>query len=230
MSEPSKFPRRPATLFNDFKFAMPRSTKPVEGAKYPATWTWEIGLTGKIMFKVNDGIYGTEDRNAKNKEVELNAFDRNSLLFVLQEAVSDKDFASTQVFIRAKLYNNQTGRFNDTPSVMATFTIIRTKAGEIKVNYARGNYELTFNMADENLLMKTKDINGGVVENPGLASRAYTSSFIKFSSKFLDQEEWNRYSREDKKGKTGGGSGGGKQGASQQSSTPSDFVDEDFDF
>lgn len=249
MSDQPKFPRRPATIFNDFKYDMPRSTKPVEGAKFPATWNWEIGLSGKIMFKCNDGIYGKEDRNAKNKEVEMNLFDRNQLLFVLNSAVNDPEFSSTQVLIRDKLYNNQTGRFNDTPSVLATFTVVRTKNGEIKVNYARGSYEVTFNMNSEKLIMKTKDINGAVEENVGLASRAYTDSFVRFSRQFLNFEEWTRYSREDKKNGggnggnggsqrnfNGGGNGGGNyQGGNGgngggQSQAPKDFDDADFDF
>ena len=241
MSEQTKFPRRPATIFNDFKFDMPRSTKPVDGAKFPATWTWEIGLSGKIFFKVNDGIYGEQDRNAKNKEVELDLFDRNQLLFVLEEAVRNQEFASTQVIVRDKLYNNQLGRYNEQPSVIATFTVARNKNGEIKVNFVRGSYELTFNMTSELLQMKTKDAEGNMGENLGLASRAYTYSFLKFSAKFLDIEEWSRYTRPEKKGGNGGNSGNGgggnnfRQGngnggnGGQQSAPPQDF-DEDFDF
>lgn len=226
MSEQSKFPRRPSTIFNDFKYPMPRSTKPVEGAKFPAIWMWEIGLNGKIFFKVRDGLEGSDDRNAKNKEVELTFSQRNSLLFTLQEAVSNPEFQSAQVQVKKRLYNPQTKRFNDDPSILATFTVIRTKSGEIKVHFARGSYELVFNMNDELLSMRTKNMEGSMEDNVGLASRAYTSSFIKFSEKFLDIEEWNRYSRETKND-TKSNSNNNTQNNSQSST---DFDDEDFDF
>ena len=241
--EQSKFPRRPATIFNDFKFDMPKTTKPVEGAKFPATWTWEIGTTGKIMFKVNDGIFGRDDRNAKNKEIELSVFNRNQLLFVLEQAATDKEFKSTQVIVRDRIWNNQMNRMNDTPSVIATFTVARNKNGEIKVNYVRGSYEVTFNMTSSLMQMKSKNSESGEVEeNAGLASRAYTFTFVQFSRKFLDNEEWNRYSREPKKGNGNGGgnrNGGGNNnwnnnngGGNSSSNQPSqkDFEDEDFDF
>lgn len=235
MSQQPQFPRRPATIFNDFKYDMPKSTKPVDGARFPATWTWEIGVNGKIHFKVNDGIYGQQDANAKNKEVELSWLQRGQLLFVLQEAVNNKDFETSQVVISKKLYNNSTKRFNDTPTVMATFTIIRTKTGEIRVNFARGTYELMFVFNDDKLIIRTKTADG-TIENVGLASRAYTNSFIAFSTKFLDHEEWARYTREDKKAGGAGGQGGGQGGGNNTQggggggqSSGRDFDDEDMD-
>lgn len=235
-----QFARRPATIFNDYKYDMPKSTKPVDGARFPATWTWEIGNNGKIYFKVNDGIFGQQDANAKNKEVELSWQQRNQLLLVLKEAIDNPNFETSQVIVSKKLWNKAQNKPNDTPSVMATFTIIRTKTGEIRVNFARGTYELMFVMNDEKLSIKTKGADGQVVDNVGLASRTYTMSFINFSSKFLDQEEWSRYSREEKnKGGNGGNNnnggggnkygnnnGGGNGGGGNQTK---DFDDEDFD-
>lgn len=215
MDQKSQFPRRPETIFNDYKYDMPKSTKPVDGAKYPATWNWEIGLNGKIHIKINDGIYGQQDQNAKNKEVELNFLQRNQLLYVLEQAASDKDFESSQVLIQKKLFNRQTNRMNDTPSLQATFTIIRTKSGEIRVNFARGTYELMFIMNDDNLIIRSKGVDGTVNENPGLASRAYVMAFCSFSRRFLDNEEWTRYARAPKGGVAGAGGQGGQGGGNR---------------
>lgn len=232
-----QFPRRPQTIFNDFKYDMPKSTKPVEGAKFPATWMWEIGNNGKIYFKVNDGIYGQNDQNAKNKEVELTFIQRNQLFFILEEAVRDKDFTSSQVIISKQQWNRAANRMNDEPSVQATFTIVRTKEGEIRINFARGTYELMFVMNDNKLIVRSKDVDG-VKENVGLASRAYVSAFVRFSQKFLDAEEWNRYTRETKESKSGGAGGGNNNRYQNNNSTgggsnnaPKDFDDDiDMDF
>lgn len=236
MSEQSQFPRRPATLFNDFKFDMPKSLKPVDGAKFPATWTWEISLSGTPSFKVNDGIYGKDDKNARNKEVPLSAIKRNELLYVLKESINNPLFTSAQVVILDTLWNNSTGKFNTELSTLATFTIKKTADGEILVHFVRGTYEVTFSFTDPKLQIKTKDANGNIAIDKGLASRAYVDSFVLFSSKFLDNEEWARYTREAKGGK--GGNGGGGQGnggnnhqgggGGNQSSNTQDF--EDFDF
>lgn len=245
MNEPQVFARRPATIFNDFKYPLPATLKPVDGARFPATWNWEIAAKGnKIFMKVNDGVYGKDDPNAKLKEVELNFYERNSLLYVLEEAINNPDFTSSQIDIKRKLWNRAANKPNDVPTIQATFTVIRGKTGEIRVHYKRSTYEVTFAMTSEFLACRTRNENGEWVDNPGLASRAYTRAFVEFSKKFLDPEEWNRYEREQKGGNKPAGNGGGYptgghqqfggQGGGQQQSQPqtpaTQSFDEDFEF
>lgn len=191
-------PRRPATLFNDFKYPMPQTAKPVEGAQWPAQWNWELSVDGsKIFFKIRDGIFGKDDPNAKLKEVELNIFERNALMFYLEEAISNPNFSSAQYPVRQKRYNQSNGGYDREPSTIATFTIIRRKAGDIRVHYRRSTYELTFLMSSDLIKATVRNDKGEYVDDPGLASRAYTRAFIK-ATEALNEREINNYRRKDK--------------------------------
>lgn len=217
-------PRRPATLFNDFKYPMPQTAKPVEGAQYPAVWNWELSVDGsKVFFKVRDGIYGKDDQNYKLKEVEMNIFERNGLLYLLEEAISNPDFSSSQYPVKQKVYNQSSGGYNREPSVVATFTVIRRKSGDIRVHYRRSTYELTFLMSTDLMRVSTRNENGEYNEDIGLSSRAYTRAFIAASIE-LNGKEVNNYQRKDKEK---------PQGDRRPSATtppPSDPYDDDEDF
>lgn len=245
MSE--QFLRRPETILNDFKYPMPTAIKPRDGQKYPSTWVWDIAAKGnKVFFKINDGVYGKDDPNKKLKEVELKAHHRNALLNVIDEAITNPNFGSSQYDVKDKLYNRQTGRFNDTLSVLATFTVIRGKRGEIRVHYKRSTYEETFALSTEYIAIRTRNEEGVFVPDPGLSSRAYARYFVDFSRKFLDIEEWNRYSRKPKddsgdsgdnqysgggnRGNSNGGGGGNNDYTGNNQSASSGDIDFDEDF
>jgi len=206
--EQQAFQRRPQTMFNDFRYPMPKSDKPVDGAKYPATWTWDIGLNGAIYFKVNDGHYGKDDKNAKSKEVELSVMDRNALFNLMENAINDKNFSKAQYHVK-KIQFGAGGRLNDHPSTLGTFTVIRDQQGRIMVGYSKGTYKVMFPFISpyESVIMVATD--GEPREDAGLMSRVYCKAFIDFSRRFLDQAEWDAYKpRERKDNNSGGGNRG----------------------
>lgn len=203
------FARRVKTMFNDYRYPMPQSREPVEGAKYPARWTWELTLSGKPCFKVNDGVFGQQDRNAKSKEVEMDWGDRNTLLNLMQNAIDDPSFTKAQYNVRKKTFGSG-GRMNDQPSTLATFTVIRNGDGKITVGYTKGTYKVLFDFTcpNDSTIMIQKD--GQAVSAEGLMSRMYCKAFIDFSRKFLDQFEFDGYKpKEPKDGGNGGNGGGG---------------------
>lgn len=211
--EQKNFQRRPQTILNDFRYPMPKSDKPVDGAKYPATWFWDIGLNGAIYFKVNDGHYGQDDKNAKSKEVELSVFDRNALFELMENAIRDPNFTKAQYHVK-KITFGSGGRLNDHPSTLGTFTVIRDGDGRIAVGYSKGTYKVMFPFTSpyESTILVS---NGGEpYEDRGLMSRVYAKAFIDFSRKFLDQAEWDAYKPREKKDNNGGGNRGNGGGNS----------------
>lgn len=211
MSNQQQFARRPQTMFNDYRYPMPKSDKPVEGAKYQARWTWEFSATGSAtFFKVNDGIFGKDDRNAKSKEVELSVFDRNALFNLMEEACDNPSFTKAQYHVKKIMFGNQ-GRLNDHPSTLGTFTVIRDSEGKIHVGYTKGTYKVMFPFTSpfESTIMVSTD-GGEPREDRGLMSRVYCKAFIKFSRKFLDQYEWENYKPKEKKDNGGNGNGGNR--------------------
>jgi hypothetical protein len=213
--------RRPQTMFNDFRYPMPTSDKPVEGAKYPARWTWECGLNGNIYFKVNDGVWGQQDKNAKSKEVELSVFDRGAIFGLMEEAIRNPNFTKSQYLVKKTVFG-QGGRMNDHPSTLATFTIIRDNEGRILVGYTKGTYKVMFPFTspfDSVILMASAD-GGEPVENRGLMSRVYAKAFIDFSKRFLEDYEFNNFKPREKKGGDNGGNnnrGGNNWGGNNNS-------------
>lgn len=206
-----EFARRPQTPFNDYRYPMPTSDKPVEGAKYPARWTWELGLSGQIFFKVNDGVWGKDDRNAKSKEVELSNFDRNAILNLMENAINDVNFTRAQYVVKKVGFSN--GKLNDFPSVLATFTVKRDADGKIYVGYSKGTYKVMFPFTSpyESTILVAQ--NGGEpVEAAGLMSRVYCKAFIDYSRKFLDQYEYENYKPKEKKENGNSGNGGFQRG------------------
>lgn len=203
------FARRPQTMFNDYRYPMPASAKPVEGAKFPARWTWELTLGGGVAFKVNDGVWGPEDRNAKSKEVELSAMDRNSLFGLMEEAINNVNFTKAQYHVKKVTFGSG-GRLNDHPSTLATFTVVRTGDGRISVGYTKGTYKVMFDFKSpyDSIIMVSGD-GGEPREDGGLMSRVFCKAFIDYSRKFLDQAEWDGYKPREKKG--GGDNNGGNK-------------------
>ncbi|WNV45872.1 hypothetical protein [Aeromonas phage AerS_266] len=228
-----EFQRRPGSMLNDYRYPMPMSEQPVEGAKYPARWTYELGLDGKIYFKVNDGVYGKDDRNAKLKEVALSAMDRNSLFNLMREACDNKDFTKAQYHVKQVTFGNG-GRLNDHPSTLGIFTVVRNPEGKISVGYSKGTYKVMFhfNSPFESIILVQKD--GEPQEDKGLMSRVYCKAFIEFSAKILDKYEIENYKPREKKdaNNNGGGNnnnnGGNRSGGSQPPANSSDFDDVDF--
>lgn len=227
------FQRRPQHILNDYRYPLPRSEKPVEGAKFPAMWTWQFLLSGKIAFKVEDGVWGEQDRNKKVKEFEFSMDDRNMFLDVLEEAVNNTEFTSYQFPLKYNGFNMQTKRPNEVASTVGTMTIIRTEEGKIRVGYARGDYKVMFlfqSPHDAPVTIKKKD--GTVFEDHGMMSRAYTRWFIRFTRENCDKYELENYKPREKKENNNNNNSnnnwGGKQQSQQQQPASNDFDDIDW--
>lgn len=234
--------RRPQTMLNDFRYPMPTSDKPVDGAKHPARWMWDLGLNSVVYFKINDGHYGSSDQNAKSKEVEMSAMDRGALFNLIENACNDVNFTKGQYVVKKKQFGGQ-GRMNDHASTLGTFTVIRDSEGMIKIGFTKGTYKVMFPFVSPFESVILLNVNGEVKEDRGFMSRMYAKAFIDFSRKFLDEYEWNNF--KPRPPKDGGGnnnrSGGGNNwggnnnnnnGGQQQQQTrqaPMDF-DEEIDF
>lgn len=248
MSQQQAFQRRAQCIFNDYRYPMPKTREPVDGAKYPATWGFEQTLSGSIVFKANDGIYGQADKNSKLKEVEMGWADRNSLFNLMENAVNDPNFTKAQYHVKKRVFGAG-GRLNDQPSTLATFTVIRTPEGKIMVGYTKGTYKLMFdfNGPNDSIVMVQRD--GQAVEDHGMMSRIYAKAFIDFCRKNLDEMEVKEYRPREKKdngngggngnsgnnwgnrGNSGGGNnwGGNGGGGNQRQQSEPDF-DEDIEF
>ena len=246
--QPQAFQRRASLISNDYRYPAPMSREPVEGAKYPARWTWEQGLDGKIYFKVNDGVFGKDDRNAKMKEVEMSSMDRGALLELMRNACDDPNFTKTQYHVK-KVTFGAGGRLNEHPSTLGIFTVMRSQDGRISVGYTKGSYKVMFDFKSpfESMIMVAKD--GEPREDPGLMSRVFCKAFINFYLPYLNeleisgykprtknevssvssgQNNWNNdRARNNSNSKWGGNSGNSN---SQRKPDPSSFEDDDLEF
>lgn len=211
-----QFQRRQSIIFNDFRYPMPETRDPVDGAKYPARWNFELGLDGKIYSKVNDGIYGQQDKNSKSKEVELNWADRNALFNLIENAYDDPNFTKAQYHVKKKTFGSG-GRMNDQPSTLATFTVMRSPEGKIMVGYSKGTYKVMFEFTSPNDSVIMISVDGQPQEAVGLMSRMYAKAFVNFARRTLDKLEIANYKPREPKEKSGGNGGGNGNWGNQRS-------------
>lgn len=243
MSQQQVFQRRAPSILSDYRYPSPMSREPVDGAKYPARWTWEQGLDGKIYFKVNDGVFGKDDRNAKMKEVEMSVYDRGALFELMKDACDNANFTKTQYHVK-KVTFGAGGRLNEHASTLGIFTVMRSQEGRISVGYTKGTYKVMFDFKSpfESMIMVAKD--GEPREDAGLMSRVFCKSFINFCGPYLDKLEVEGYKpriKNESNNNSGGNSGwngnggnnwngnGGGNNSSQRKPDPTSF-DDDLDF
>ena len=243
MSQQQAFQRRTPILLSDYRYPSPMSREPVDGAKYPARWTWEQGLDGKIYFKVNDGVFGKDDRNAKMKEVEMSVYDRGALFELMKDACDNANFTKTQYHVK-KVTFGAGGRLNEHASTLGIFTVMRSQEGRISVGYTKGTYKVMFDFKSpfESMIMVAKD--GEPREDAGLMSRVFCKSFINFCGPYLDKLEVEGYKpriKNESNNNSGGNSGwngnggnnwngnGGGNNSSQRKPDPTSF-DDDLEF
>lgn len=243
MSQQQVFQRRTPILLSDYRYPSPMSREPVDGAKYPARWTWEQGLDGKIYFKVNDGVFGKDDRNAKMKEVEMSVYDRGALFELMKDACDNANFTKTQYHVK-KVTFGAGGRLNEHASTLGIFTVMRSQEGRISVGYTKGTYKVMFDFKSpfESMIMVAKD--GEPREDAGLMSRVFCKSFINFCGPYLDKLEVEGYKpriKNESNNNSGGNSGwngnggnnwngnGGGSNSSQRKPDPTSF-DDDLEF
>lgn len=222
MAENSFGNAREKTPLNDYRWQHPATQDPLPGAKYPATMQWELANNGKIIFKVNDGVFQQGDSNAyKRKQQEIEGAERNAIFELLLEAANCSDFTKAQYQIKRKQFVREggAGRMSDRPILQATFTVIREQDGTVKLGFTKGDFKALFvfeNIGDSEL---SEFVDGGYRPAKGLMSRIHVRGYIRFIGNFLDSKEYSNYTPKAPKGQSNGSGnsyGGNNNKNSQQ--------------
>ena len=238
---PAGTPRK-KNLLNDYRQAHPVTEAPLEGGKYPAQLMWEQANNGKIMLKVNDGVF--KEGGGKHKEVELDIYDRGVFFETLLEATKQPDFGTRQVNVARKQFvfaggggGGGGGRMSDNPITQVLLTITRQPDGKIVVGYSKGDFKAQFifkGPRHTTLLMKGPD--GARVEDHGTMSRMAVRNWVNFHRPMLDRmenESWeppkprgdapNNNNRNNNTNNGGGGGGSSAGGGDFDNSFDDDF-------
>lgn len=232
------FTPRKKTLLTDYRQPHPTSIEPVAGAKYPAQLMWDQANNGKIMLKVNDGVY-KEGAKTNHKEVEMDYAHRGVLFESLLEASQDPNFQTKQIPVqwRQFVFAGGSGRMSDAPVLQAFLTVTRTKDGIIILGYSKGDYKVQFKFkGPKETTVFVKNDAGERVEDHGIMSRWAVRAWIHFHRPILDRMEMDGWEAPKPKEGAGGNSngnqnrtGGGGNNNSGGFDDSSSF-DEDVDF
>ena len=212
---------RKKTLLTDYRQPHPVSTEPVQGAKYPAQLMWDQANNGKIMLKVNDGIW-KEGAKTTHKEIEMDYAHRGVVFEALLEATQDPNWGSKQIPVQWKQYvfAGGSGRMSDTPVLQVFLTVVRDKAGCIILGWSKGDYKVQFKFkGPKDTTVYIKNDAGERVEDHGIMSRWAVKAWVNFHRPILDRMEndsWEPPKPKDGTGGTGGGNGGNGGGGGQQ--------------
>lgn len=219
-----QFTPRKKLFLNDWRQPHPTSEAPLEGAKFPAQFLWELTNAGKVVFKINDGIW-KEGAKTTHKEVEMGAYQRGILFNSLLEAANNPEFTIKQYIIKKPGFVRTGGqsRMSDQPITHGTFTIKRDDRGVITLGYSKGDYKTTtsFRGPNNDVIMMRNEA-GELVEDIGFMSRMYLRSWVDFHKRVLDRMELDGWTPPVPKGDKG------KPAGDPNKSTPNNF-DDDFD-
>jgi hypothetical protein len=230
------FTPRKKTLLTDYRQPHPQSIEPVDGAKYPAQLMWDQANNGKIMLKVNDGIYKEGAKN-NHKEIEMDYQHRGILFEALLEATTNENFGVKQFAVQWKqfVFAGGSGRMSDQPVLQANLTITRAANGVITLGYSKGDYKVQFKFhgpKDSKIYMKNEA--GERVVDEGVMSRWHVRAWVHFHRPLLDRMDndgWEPPKPKDGQGGSGGGgSNRGSGGGSSNSFEPDNSYDDDIDF
>lgn len=230
MSNNNQAPRTPRkkSILNDWRMPHPTTEQPLAGAKYPAQLMWEIKNNGKVVLKVNDGIFKQDGAN-KHKEVELDAYDRGVLFEGLLEATKNPDFKTKQIDVRARqfVFQGGQGRMSDQPISQVKLTIARDDKGVVSLGYSKGDYKARFVFKGPRDSVLMARVGDETVEDHGTMSRWALRNWVNFHRPILDRmevEAWEPPKPRD------GGTGGGNSGGGGSSSSSDDDFDDDVSF
>lgn len=242
MQQQQNFQPRKKTILNDYRSPLPATLAPLEGARNPAQFMWEMKNNGKIVFKVNDGVY-KQGAKSTHKEVEMDYQERGVVFAALREAATNRDFINKQLVLRKKdfVFTNGRGQMSENPIVKATFTIRRDKDNVIYWGYSKGDYkvEVVFKGPHDTVLY-FKDSEGNRKEDRGGLSSFNVVSYVNFHEPILNEMEREHWTPPKPKdggngnggNNNGGGNGGYNNGGGNNYNKPpmTDFDDEDLDF
>jgi hypothetical protein len=183
------FTPRKKTLLTDYRQPHPVSIEPVPGAKYPAQLMWDQANNGKIMLKVNDGIY-KEGAKSNHKEIEMDYAHRGVLFEALLEATTDGNFKTKQIPVQWKqfVFAGGSGRMSDQPVLQVFFTVTRDAQGRIILGWSKGDYKVQFLFkGPKDTTVYVKNDAGERVEDHGVMSRWAVRAWINFHRPILDR-------------------------------------------
>lgn len=186
---PDQKQRRKKTLLNDYRQPHPTSTEPLPGAKYPAQLMWEQAINGKLLLKVNDGVW-KEGAKTNHKEVEMDYAHRGILFEALLDATQDANFKMKVIPVQWKQYVFAGGqsKLSDSAVLQANLSIIRDKDGCITLGYSKGDYKAQFKFkGPKETTVMVKNDAGERVEDHGLMSRWAVRAWVNFHRPMLDR-------------------------------------------
>lgn len=210
MSQQPAFTPRKKTILTDYRLPHPKTQEPLPGAKYPAQLMFDQKNNGKIVLKINDGIF-KPGANTNHKEVELDGYERNSLFEAVLEATNNPEFGIRQLSIRKHQFVNGAGggRMSEQPIVQANFTIERDSEGRVSLGYSKGDYKAKFIFQGPNqtvLMVRGAD---GASEDHGMMSRFGARTWVNFHREVLTQMEVAGWAPPKPRNPPAGGQGGG---------------------
>lgn len=195
MSVPNSNARN-KTIFDDWRQPLATTTEPVGGAKYNAQCVFQQKSNGKIVMKINDGVYDPNAKGPNHREVELNWADRNNLFEGLLEASNNANFKKAQYQVRKKDFIKSGGqsKISDNPITKAQITIERDEKGVVSFTYRKGEYSATIVFRGPNdSIMLMKSPTGETYEERGLMSQWAARSWVKWHQESLNQMEKDRW-------------------------------------
>lgn len=181
-------------ILNDYRQPLPVSDAPVAGGKYPAQLMFEQMNNGKIVLKVQDGVYTPGANKNTHKEVEMDWGDRNFFFESMLEAATDANFGMRKVTPRRRQYVHAPGggKMSENPVVQVNLVITRDEAGVITLGWSKGDYKVTFTFkGPRDMLVMMKGTDGVAKEDHGFSSRMNVRAWVKFHRPILDQMEQN---------------------------------------
>lgn len=227
---PDQKQRRKKTLLNDYRQPHPTSIEPLPGAKYPAQLMWDQAVNGKLMLKVNDGVW-KEGAKTNHKEVEMDYAHRGILFEALLDATQDVNFKMKVIPVQWKQYVFSGGqsKLSDSAVLQANLTIIRDKDGCITLGYSKGDYKTQFKFkGPKETTVMIKNDAGERVEDHGLMSRWAVRAWVNFHRPLLDRMDNDAWEPAKPKGDAAGGAA--RQDKPKANDSFDAFGDDDVDF
>lgn len=224
------FTPRKKTLLTDYRQPHPVSIEPVAGAKYPAQLMWDQANNGKLMLKVNDGVY-KEGAKTNHKEVEMDYAHRGMLFEALMEATQDENFKTKQIAVQWKqfVFAGGSGRMSDAPVLQVFLTITRDATGCITLGYSKGDYKVQFKFkGPKDTVVYVKNDAGERVVDEGIMSRWAVRAWCGFHRPLLDRMDNDAW--EAPKPKEGTATNSNQPRQNNNSSNDDNTFDEDVDF
>lgn len=230
----SDFPKNESfkTILNDYRYPHPKTDKPLDGARYPATLQWKVKSSSTTLV-ISDGVY-VEGKGYLKKEVDLDPYQRNMVLGLLKDAALNKEFTNAQLTIAKKMFFKENGvnKLGDKPTTIATITILKDPEGIICLAFKRSDFKamIKFRGPNDSQLARYDKLTGEYKQADDFLSAKYTLAYVKFVSEYLTQMEIQQYKAPEKKGGNNNGNKGNySNNNNNASSSGGDFEDfEDF--